>query len=163
MITLVLGGSRSGKSDIAEQLATRAGGPVTYLATGWADDDDMGARIEAHQARRPAHWSTIEVGIGLAEALRTTSGTVLVDALGTWVAGHQDFAVDVDDLRAALASHVGDVIVVSDEVGMGVHPPTEVGRRFRDALGLANRTVAEDCDRVLLVVAGRVLALEPFE
>ena len=97
----------------------------------------------------------------LPEALAATSGTVLVDSLGTWLAARPDFDADVEGLCAALRRRQGDTVVVSDEVGLGVHPSTEVGRRFRDALGAANRSVAAEADRVLLVVAGRALELQP--
>ncbi len=158
-VTLVLGGARSGKSAAAER---RAGpGPVTYVATGVADpgDPDMSARIGAHQARRPPGWSTVEAG-DLVAALQSCSGTVLVDSLTTWVARAPGFSVDVVGLCAALADCEGDVIVVSDEVGLGVHPSTEGGRSFRDALGLVNQAVADIADDVLFVMAGRVLRLD---
>lgn len=160
MITLVLGGARSGKSEVAERLAGAGGGPVTYVATGAAGDADMAARIEAHRRRRPPAWTTVECGGDLAGALAAAEGTVLVDALGTWLAGLGGGAPDTDGLCAALAARRGDTVVVSDEVGLGVHPSTEVGRRFRDALGALNRRVAEGADEVVLVVAGRVLRLE---
>ncbi|HVF74352.1 MAG TPA: bifunctional adenosylcobinamide kinase/adenosylcobinamide-phosphate guanylyltransferase [Acidimicrobiales bacterium] len=161
MITLVLGGARSGKSAVAEALAARLGDDVTYVATGAAaDDPDMGARIAAHQARRPATWSTVEAGADLADVLRSLPGPVLLDALGTWVAGAEGFAVDGGELCAALRTRQGVTVVVSEEVGLGVHPSTEVGRRFRDALGTLNQAVAAIADDVLFVVAGRVLPLE---
>lgn len=163
MITLVLGGARSGKSAVAERLAGRRGLPVTYVATAVADpgDADMARRIAAHRARRPPAWTVCEAGADLAEVLRATPGTVLVDALGTWVASAPDLAVDAGALCAALVEHDGDAVVVSDEVGMGVHPPTELGRRFRDVLGELNQAVAAVADEVLLVVAGRMLPLAP--
>jgi adenosylcobinamide kinase / adenosylcobinamide-phosphate guanylyltransferase len=159
VITLVLGGARSGKSAVAERLVSDAVN-VTYIATGVPTDADMTARITAHQARRPATWTTVECGDDLVGALRSVSGPALVDGLGTWVARQADFAVDTDRLCDALASRDGNTVVVSDEVGLGVHPSTEVGRRFRDALGLLNQAVAASADQVLLVVAGRVLPLE---
>lgn len=198
MLVLVLGGTRSGKSELAEQLAARLPAPITYVATAvvapagavgppagasvdrLADpaadasvddrdeppvDEDLAARIARHRARRPAGWRTLEVGAeppgALPDALDRTTGTVLLDSLGTWLAGRPGFDPDVEGLVAALHRRRGDTVVVSDEVGLGVHPSTEVGRRFRDALGSANRAVAADADRVLLVVAGRVLELPP--
>lgn len=163
MITLVLGGARSGKSELAERLAARAGAPVTYLATGTASDPDMAARIAAHRRRRPPEWSTVECGTSLVDALGRAEGTALVDALGTWLAGHPDVQVDPAPLCDALRRRPGPTIVVSEEVGLGVHPATEAGRRFRDALGTLNRAVASVADEVLLVVAGRALRLEPVE
>jgi adenosylcobinamide kinase/adenosylcobinamide-phosphate guanylyltransferase len=158
--TLVLGGARSGKSAVAEALAGRGGGVVTYVATGAATDEGMAARIAAHRARRPAAWVTVETP-DLVAAVRGAAGTVLVDSLTAWVAAAPAFQVDVDGLSAALAGRRGDVVIVSDEVGLGVHPSTGAGRRFRDALGVVNQAVAAVADDVLLVVAGRVLRLEP--
>lgn len=160
MITLVLGGARSGKSAVAER---RAGdGPVTYIATFVGDDDrDMAARVAAHQARRPAHWTTVETADLVGAVRAAEPGTVLVDSLTTWVAGSTGYAVDAAGLGLAMGSHAGDVIVVSDEVGLGVHPSTEEGRRFRDALGMVNQAVSAVADVALLVVAGRVLRLDP--
>lgn len=160
MITLVLGGARSGKSAVAETLAGRLGAEVTYVATGAAGDDaDMAARIEAHRARRPATWTTVEAGSDLVDVVRSLPGPVLLDALGTWVAATEGFAVDGDGLCGALCDRHGDTVVVSEEVGLGVHPSSESGRRFRDALGTLNQAVAAVADDVLLVVAGRVLPL----
>ncbi len=164
MITLVLGGVRSGKSEVAERLA--GAGPVTYLATGLVtgpgdggvpQDQDFAARVAHHRERRPAAWSTVEEPCAVPEALTKLEGLVLLEALGTWVAN--DPTPDLDALVAALTSRAGDTIVVSEEVGLGVHPMTEVGRRFADTLGEANRRVAEVADRCLLVVAGRVMEL----
>jgi adenosylcobinamide kinase/adenosylcobinamide-phosphate guanylyltransferase len=161
VITLILGGSGSGKSRAAEELTGTLPPPVTYVAT-WvpsAEDPDMRARVETHRARRPPDWASLEVAGDLGGALRSIAGSVLVDALGTWVASAPDFAVDADDLCAALRDRAGDTVVVSDEVGLGVHPPTGAGRRFRDALGAVNQAVAASADEVWLVVAGRVLPL----
>jgi adenosyl cobinamide kinase/adenosyl cobinamide phosphate guanylyltransferase len=162
VITLVLGGARSGKSAVAEALAARLPPPVTYVATAVVDpdDDDHAARVARHVARRDPAWRTVEVGGDLLTALATEAGTVLVDSLGTWVAAQLDGDVDGPGLGAALVARAGDTVVVSEEVGLGVHPATELGRRFRDALGEVNRAVADVADEVLLVVAGRVLPLE---
>ena len=159
MITLVLGGAASGKSVFAERLLAGAG-PVTYLATGVASDEDMAARIATHQARRPAGWRTVDAASCLPEALLGTGGPAMVDSLGTWVAAAAGFAVDAAALCRALTTRAGDTVVVSEEVGLGVHPSTEAGRSFRDALGLLNQAVAEVADDVVLVVAGRPLRLE---
>lgn len=159
-VTLVLGGARSGKSALAER---RAGpGAVTYVATGAADpgDPDMAARIAAHRSRRASTWTTIETD-DPAVAVRDSPGTVIVDSLTTWVARAPGFTVDADALCLALAGHEGTAIVVSDEVGLGVHPSTDAGRLFRDALGLVNQAVAAVAGEVLLVVAGRTLRLDP--
>ncbi len=162
MIVLVLGGVRSGKSETAERMVSGLGHQVTYLAAARAGDDDtdMAERIAAHRRRRPPHWDTVEVGDGLAAHLSEVDGPVLVDALGTWLAGRPGFEVDADQLCHALSTRSGDTVVVSEEVGLGVHPATEAGRRFRDALGTLNQRVAAVADEVFLVVAGRVLRLE---
>ena len=165
MIVLVLGGARSGKSAVGERLADglAGGGPVTVVATAVVGDDDMAARVAAHRARRPPHWATVETGPDLVGAVGRAEGTVLVDALGTWLAGASGLTVDAAALCDALASRRGPTVVVSDEVGLGVHPATEAGRRFRDALGELNGAVARVADEVLLVVAGRALRLgEPL-
>ncbi|MGI9119272.1 MAG: bifunctional adenosylcobinamide kinase/adenosylcobinamide-phosphate guanylyltransferase [Acidimicrobiales bacterium] len=166
MITLVLGGAASGKSSVAEALAAGLSAPVTYVATATVDahDLDLCARIAAHQARRPSSWATVEATAPstLVPSLRACRGTALVDALGTWVASAPELAVDPESLTRALLERDGDSIVVSDEVGMGVHPSAAVGRRFRDVLGNVNQEVAAVADEVLLVVAGRVLPLGPL-
>jgi adenosyl cobinamide kinase/adenosyl cobinamide phosphate guanylyltransferase len=167
-LTLVLGGTRSGKSAVAEHLVTEAAGgrAVTYVATATAGDADMQARIDAHRRRRPASWSTIEAGPGadLAAVVALVPGVVLLDSLGTWVAGGydaatEDFVVNGAALASELAARTPATVVVSEEVGLSVHPPSEVGRRFVDALGELNQAVAAAAARVLLVVAGRTVEL----
>lgn len=162
MITLILGGARSGKSLVAERLVATLPPPTTYVATATLDPGDLDflARVEAHRTRRPASWATVDAGRDLGGQLARIEGTVLIDALGTWVAGSDGFAVEVDALVEALSRRQGDTVVVSEEVGLGVHPSTELGGRFRDVLGLVNQAVAEVASRVLLVVAGRVVRLE---
>jgi adenosyl cobinamide kinase/adenosyl cobinamide phosphate guanylyltransferase len=170
VITLVLGGARSGKSEVAERLASTvasASADVVYVATAVVDvdDDDMAARVDGHRARRPVSWRTIECGAALVDAVRATpEGTMLVDSLGTWLAAAAPaFDVDVNALCDALVARRGDTVVVSDEVGMGVHPSSDAGRRYRDVLGACNRSVADISERVLLVIAGRVLPLETVD
>jgi adenosylcobinamide kinase/adenosylcobinamide-phosphate guanylyltransferase len=164
-VTLVLGATRSGKSAVAEDLASRlavaTGGSVSYVATGSVADAGMARRVAAHQARRPETWETVELGPGadLPGVLETLRGTVLVDSLGTWVAGAPGLQVDAAALSAALRRREGPTVVVSEEVGFAVHPPTELGRRFVDELGQLNQAVAAVSGRVVLVVAGRTLEL----
>jgi adenosylcobinamide kinase/adenosylcobinamide-phosphate guanylyltransferase len=163
-VVLVLGGARSGKSVLAESMAEElaVGGGVTYLATGWVPDgSDPGwaARVAAHRLRRPTGWTTVEVADDLPGALRAAHGVVLVDSLGTWVSGAQRFAVDADALVDALHDRDGTTVLVSDEVGLGVHPETAMGVAFRDALGDLNRAVAAVADEAILVVAGRTVRL----
>ncbi len=172
MRILVTGGVRSGKSRHAESLL--AGRPaVTYVAPGPADDDDpdWAARIAAHRERRPATWTTVETR-ALADAL-TTREPVLIDCLGTWLAGVLDerglwerpseevtavVETLLDGLVSALAGRE-DVVLVTNEVGLGIVPAYRSGRLFRDLLGIVNLRVAAACDEVHLVVAGRVLVL----
>jgi adenosyl cobinamide kinase/adenosyl cobinamide phosphate guanylyltransferase len=164
VIVLVLGGARSGKSVIAERLAAALPPPVTYVATLAVDGDpDLAARIARHRERRPAGWATVEAGRDLPALLRATAATALVDSLGPWVAAAPGMAADVAGLVDALHCRQGDTVVVSEEVGLGVHPATMPGRLFRDALGQANQSVAEVADEVLYAVAGRVLRPSRFD
>jgi adenosyl cobinamide kinase/adenosyl cobinamide phosphate guanylyltransferase len=136
---------------------------VTYVATAAVDPDDadMAERIAAHRARRPSTWNTVEAGADLVAAvLGQPDGPMLVDALGTWVAGHHDLAVDLDALLDALRRRSGPTVLVSEEVGLSVHPVSALGRAFVDVMGEVNRRVADAADEVLLVVAGRVLPLQ---
>ncbi len=164
-VILVLGGVRSGKSAVAESLIAdlSGGGPVTYLATGRADlaDTEFAQRIADHRSRRPRHWTTVEVDGDLAAAVDGTSGPVLVDSVTTWMSADPTFEPDVAALVAALARRREPVVLVSDEVGFGGYPATDIGGRFADALGRCIQDLADGADRVLLVVAGRTLELPP--
>ncbi len=174
MKVLVTGGVRSGKSRHAEALLADAGS-VTYVAPGptTADDPDpdWAARVAAHQQRRPAHWSTLETH-DLAGALHSP-GPVLVDCLGTWLAAtldeHRLWEAASEDVLGLISTQVEracevlqarqDVVLVTNEVGLGIVPAHRSGRLFRDLLGTVNQEVARACDEVHLVVAGRVLTL----
>jgi len=161
--TLVLGGSRSGKSAFAESLLTQAPA-VTYLATAATDPDDAewAARIAAHQARRPPHWHTLET-TDLAAELRRDGAPVLIDSITLWVSAaleEPDLERRADDLVQAWTATARRVVAVSDEVGSGVVPASDAGRRFRDALGLLNQRLAATADDVHLVVAGLALRLK---
>lgn len=162
MITLVLGGAQSGKSAFAERLAAAADGPVTYVATASVSGDaDFDDRVRRHRERRPSAWATAEPGPALVEYLQEAEagGTLLIDSLGTWVASLDRFEADAGGLCSALTARSGDAVVVSEEVGLGVHPSTEIGGRFREALGQVNQAVAAVADRAYLIVAGRPLVL----
>ncbi len=163
MITFVLGGTRSGKSEVAERLAGQMAGDVTYIASAHLDPDDAdhASRIVRHRQRRPKRWTTIECRQppDLPTALRETTGVVLVDSLGTWVASHPDLRLDPTSLVGSLTARTEPTVVVSEEVGLSIHPITELGRRYIDALGELNQQVAAIADRVLLVVAGRSIVL----
>lgn len=176
--TLLLGGARSGKSRHAESLLAEHP-DVTYIATGGtrADDPEWELRVAAHRARRPATWATAET-TDVVPVLSDVEGPCLIDCLALWLTAHLDeldawqrweagerdaviaeARIRIDDLCAAVARHPGDVVVVSNEVGMGIVPATPAGRLFRDLLGIANIAMADACDRTLLVVAGRTLDL----
>ena len=171
---LVLGGSRSGKSAVAERLLA-AEPAVTYVATGPVPDGadpDWAARVRRHRLRRPTGWTTVETG-DLAGALRQARGAVLVDAIGSWLTGVLDStgawdgspgwsaacSARTDELERAWREAWGPVVAVSDEVGSGVIPATASGRLFRDLLGELNARLSLAADRAVLVVAGRVLEL----
>lgn len=166
-LTLLTGGVRSGKSSFAVGLGERWNGPVTFIATAPALDDDMAARIERHRAERPASWVTIEEETELEQALRTAdSGMVIVDCLTLWVSNlmagelaESDIALSATAAALVCASRPDPVVVVTNEVGMGVHPPTELGRRYRDVLGRVNQMFAGVADASFLLVAGRALPL----
>ena len=164
MITLILGGARSGKSALAERVAAAGGRPVVYVATAAVTGDpDFDERIRRHRDRRPPEWSTAEPGAQLVAYLQGAAddeSTLLVDSLGTWVAATAEFVADHAGLCSALSARRGDTVLVSEEVGLGVHPSTELGGRFRDALGTVNQAVSAVADEVWLVVAGRILPLE---
>ena len=159
----ILGGARSGKSRFAVSgLAARA--RVTYIATAQAGDADMAARIARHQAERSPHWSTVEAPYDLVPQLGralATADTVVVDCLTVWVAnlmlrGDADGTIlkDADAVAELAAAPRVELRLVSNEAGLGVHPPTADGLRFRDLLGLVNQRVAAASSRVVLMVAG---------
>ncbi|GAA5120045.1 bifunctional adenosylcobinamide kinase/adenosylcobinamide-phosphate guanylyltransferase [Pseudonocardia adelaidensis] len=171
--TLVLGGTRSGKSAHAEGMLP-ADAPVRYLATARRRPDDVewSARIDAHRARRPPSWATLE-DADVAAVVRAGGGPLLVDDLATWLTGVLDDAgawdapavppavgTAVDELVAAVAAAPGRVVLVSAEVGLGVVPGTRAGRLFRDELGALNAALAAVCDEVTLLVAGLPLRLK---
>ena len=174
MKVLVTGGVRSGKSTHAERLLDVAA-PVTYVAPGACEgspdwDEDWAARVAAHRARRPEAWRTVET-TDVAGAVRAAGGDVLVDCLGTWLTAtcdelrwdRPDLEVQVTSLAESLVAAVraaeGLVVVVTNEVGLGVVPEHRSGRLFRDLLGTVNQAVGAACDEVHLVVAGRVLRI----
>ncbi len=162
MITLILGGARSGKSVVAERLVAKGPTPITYIATLRLEGDpDLAARVARHRQRRPAEWETVEAGADLPLVLRATAGTVLLDSLGPWVSGHAESEpVDAVALCRALRERTGDTVIVSEEVGLGVHPSSSAGLRFRDVLGALNHAVADVADEAYLIVAGRALRLD---
>ena len=163
MKTLVLGGVRSGKSRLAEQMANESGLPVTYVATARADDAEMARRIERHRADRPQHWGLVEADTGLAAALEQAAAAqrcLLVDCLTLWLTQllcSEDEAL-IEREREALLETLprlpGPLIVVSNETGMGVTPMDALSRRFVDEAGWLHQRLSPLMDRVVLTVAG---------
>ena len=163
-VTLVLGGVRSGKSRFAQTLAERAAS-VAFLATALPCDDEMRRKIERHQAERPASWTTFEEPVELDRVLREQSPTfdmLLIDCLTLYTANlmHQTDSdraavqAHVDRLCAAVAAAGSSVVMVSNEVGSGVHPESALGRHFANHLSELNQRMAQLADRVILMVAG---------
>jgi adenosyl cobinamide kinase/adenosyl cobinamide phosphate guanylyltransferase len=164
-MTFVLGGARSGKSRHAEQLVSAHAAPWIYVATAEAFDDEMRRRIAEHQARRAAGWRTVEAPVDLADALlRHGSMPVLVDCLTLWLTnlmlGGHDIEVATSGLEAALIRRQAPVVLVSNEVGLGLVPETPLGRAFRDEAGRLNQRIAAQADRVLFMVAGLPLTVK---
>lgn len=169
MPTLILGGARSGKSALAERLAHDSGRAVVYLATAEARDGEMRARIDHHRARRPGHWACVEEPLALAAALRghaRADRCVLVDCLTLWLsnllhdADAARFGRERDALLAALPTLPGEILLVANEVGLGIVPLGALSRRFVDEAGRLNQSVAAACERVLFVAAGLPFALK---
>lgn len=165
MLTLVLGGARSGKSRHAEELLAALPAPWIYLATGQAWDDEMRARVAEHRARRTEGWQTVEVPVALADALDEAGDRpVLVDCLTLWLTnlllGDHDIKAAVSGLIAALGRRQAATVLVGSEVGMGIVPENALARRFRDEAGLLHQRIATIAERVVLVVAGLPLVVK---
>jgi adenosylcobinamide kinase / adenosylcobinamide-phosphate guanylyltransferase len=163
MKELILGGARSGKSSLAERLADESGQPVLYLATASAEDTEMAERIHHHRERRPAGWDLVEEPLYLANALQQHANEeqfILVDCLTLWLTNlllHKDKDLLInerDALLKLLPQLPGRIIMVSNEVGMGIVPLGEISRQFQDESGWLHQAVASECDRVILMVAG---------
>tara|TARA_R110000787_G_scaffold71794_11_gene159982 strand:- start:26267 stop:26770 length:504 start_codon:yes stop_codon:yes gene_type:complete len=163
--TFILGGARSGKSARAQALAEAAGETRVYIATAEALDEEMVARIARHKADRGAGWRTAEAPLDLVAAMEAADApVVLVDCLTLWLSNlmhhERDVEVETQVLCACLGRFGGEVILVSNEVGLGLVPETPLGRAFRDAQGRLNQRVAAACDVVEFVAAGLPLRLK---
>lgn len=161
LLTLVLGGARSGKSRHAEALVTGGGpAPWTYVATAQAFDDEMRERIALHRADRMAGWETVEAPLDLAGALDVVPAgqAVLVDCLTLWltnlILGEHDVAAATQAFEAALVRRAAATVLVANEVGLGIVPDNALARRFRDEAGRLNQRLARSAGRVLFLVAG---------
>ena len=187
-LLLILGGARSGKSSFAERLAARSGRRVAFIATATASDDDMRERIARHRAARPSDWLTIEEPLHLAEAIRrasTQADVLLLDCMTLWLAnwlaqsGNMELedaaaldAVDtggilseIEELLVALSTLGPDktLIVVSNEVGLGIVPAYPLGRIYRDMLGRVNQRLARAAERVYLMIAGLAIDIKRLD
>lgn len=165
-LTLVIGGARSGKSAFAERLILGSRRPRRYIATAEAWDDEMRARIAAHQRDRGGDWTTFEAPRDLAAALATArpEEAVLVDCATLWLTNHlladHDLAAEAEALIAALATCPAPVVIVSNEIGWGIVPDNALARRFRDEQGRLNQRLAEVAGLVVTVIAGLPLTLK---
>ena len=165
--TLILGGARSGKSDLALRLGVQSERPVTFIATATAGDEEMAERIARHRSARPGGWSTVEAPADLCSAVGAVprGDFVIVDCLTLWVSNLLEAGRPAEEVRAlgeetARAMSRRDGVVVSNEVGLGIVPANELARTFRDVLGAVNATFAQCSERAFLMVAGRALELE---
>ncbi len=163
MKTLITGGARSGKSAHALMLAEQSAGPKIFIATAEGRDDEMRRRIVKHKAERGPGWITVEEPVNVAEAVAVHGAAgnfIVVDCLTLWAsnllqqADNAVFARKADGLAAAVAGVAAAVIVVTNEVGLGIVPGDPVSRAYRDRLGLVNARMAAACGRVILMVAG---------
>ncbi|MDI3454426.1 bifunctional adenosylcobinamide kinase/adenosylcobinamide-phosphate guanylyltransferase [Acinetobacter sp. V89_4] len=169
MLQLILGGARSGKSRLAEQTAISTQLPVTYVATAQALDPEMQSRIEHHQNQRPAHWSLVEEPLYLANALQKIdrpNQIILVDCLTLWLTNLlllDDQSVqqlECEQLLNVLPTLESEVILVSNETGLGVVPLGEISRRFVDEAGRLHQALGQIADKVVFCVAGFPMILK---
>ncbi len=171
-LTVLIGGARSGKSALAVELGRAHPGPVRFVATAQALDDDMARRIERHRAERPA-WETVEAPLDLVAALHTAppDHLVIVDCLTLWVSNL--LLADADETTIAAlaqaaagvaAARISPTVAITNEVGLGIVPANELARRYQDVLGRVNQCWTAAATRSLLLVAGRALPLtDPWE
>lgn len=168
-LSLLVGGARSGKSDLAVKLGEAWPGQVTFVATATAGDDDMANRISRHQAERPTDWSLVEAPSFRASDVANLAADdlVIVDCITLLVSNLMFAELDeraieshIEHVADELASRTAPTIVISNEVGLGIHPETSLGRTYRDTLGRANRALASAAETSLFIVAGKALPLQ---
>ncbi|HLD08940.1 MAG TPA: bifunctional adenosylcobinamide kinase/adenosylcobinamide-phosphate guanylyltransferase [Methylophilaceae bacterium] len=172
-LTLILGGARSGKSAYAEKIAAESALPVTYIATAQVYDAEFGARVQHHKVRRPAGWNLVEEPHRLTQAMAQHAGPehcLIVDCLTLWLAqwicpdckapADSSWELERVAFLALLPTLPGRIILVSNEVGMGIVPLGEINRRFQDEQGRLNQAVAALCKEVMFVAAGLPLKLK---
>jgi adenosyl cobinamide kinase/adenosyl cobinamide phosphate guanylyltransferase len=168
-LSVLLGGARSGKSELSSRLATTSGRPVVMVATGEARDEEMAERIRRHRAARPSRWETVEAPLVLREAFDDldSEAFVVLDCLTLWVSNaieaglvDEDIVDEARDIATVLAIRDAPSVVVSNEVGLGIVPLNALARRYRDTLGRVNAAFVSAADRAYFVVAGKALPLE---
>jgi len=177
-LILVLGGARSGKSELAEKIASQLGGPIIYIATATVRDPEMTDRIKLHQARRPASWSTVEEPTNILQVLQQgqRGDVFLLDCVTLWLtnlllgenlpcneastAEKQDYILAQAEAAAETVSQGQHLIIVSSEVGLGLVPEYPLGRAFRDLAGKVNQTLASKADQVYFTIAGLPLEIK---
>lgn len=169
MLELILGGARSGKSRLAEKLASESALAVTYIATSQALDGEMSERIQHHRERRPVHWGLVEEPLTLARVLREQAGVdkcLLIDCLTLWLTNllmlddPARLSAERDALLDCLSDLPGRIILVSNETGLGVVPLGELTRCYVDEAGWLHQALAERCQRVVFTVAGLPMVLK---
>jgi adenosylcobinamide kinase/adenosylcobinamide-phosphate guanylyltransferase len=169
-LVLILGGARSGKSSYAQSLAEATGQSVTFIATAQALDEEMSARIQKHRAERPANWETLEIPFEIASRVQVKSNIVILDCVTLLISNllmqfvKNDIVneapylaavqKEINGLISLLRSSDQDWLIISNEVGMGLVPPYQMGRVYRDAIGWANQRLAREADKVIFMVAG---------
>ncbi len=179
---LIIGGARSGKSHFAQQLALKLGGPVLFVATAEASDEEMRQRIEQHRRARPAGWRTLETKIHIGRQILEKIGgarTVIIDCITLLINNiflecsdpgseqidaplvEQEVKTELDELLDGINQANATFIIVTNEVGLGLVPANSLGRLYRDLLGRANQTLAQRADEVYLMVAGLALMIKP--
>jgi adenosyl cobinamide kinase/adenosyl cobinamide phosphate guanylyltransferase len=168
-LTVLLGGARSGKSDLSSKLASATDLPVVVVVTAEARDEEMTERIRRHRELRPAAWTTIEAPVEVARAVDELApdAFVVVDCLSLWVSNaieaelsDEQIVDEAREIASALAKREGPAVVVSNEVGLGIVPVNALARGYRDTLGRVNATFVGEAERAYFVVAGKALALE---
>ena len=178
-ITLILGGARSGKSSYAQKLAEDSGKSVMFLATAQALDEEMSARIQKHKSERPAHWQTMEVPLDIASQIKEIQSEVVVlDCITLLISNLlmefvKDDIVDeapfmqavqkeIEGLLSAIRASMQHWTIISNEVGLGLVPPYQMGRVYRDGLGWANQHLAREAEKVIFMVAGIPMVVKGY-
>lgn len=171
-LTVLLGGARSGKSELSSKVASSTDMPVVVVVTAQARDEEMAERIRRHRESRPVGWTTVEEPIELATAVRDLApdAFAVLDCLSLWVSnaleaglGDEQIVDEAREIASALAKRAAPAVVVSNEVGLGIVPMNALARRYRDTLGRVNTAFVGEAERAYFVVAGRAIALEDVQ